>query len=119
MARPRRTRRRGRSPALLAAEVGLALLDVGAQSFLPLVSLEQLLLQLALHGQTALERNLGTGLHRTLDAAHRLRGLVGRAELFGVLLDLLHELVVAGRLPDLVDDPELKPSLEVERLAGH
>src|SRR4249920_431130 len=104
--------------ALLAGEVGLALLDVGAEPFLRVVALEQLLLQLALDRERLLERDLGAALHRALDAPDRLRRLVRRAELLGVLLDLLEELGVARGLPDLVHDPELRALLEVEGLAG-
>src|SRR6266850_4993108 len=104
---------------LPGGEVRLALLDVGAQAFLGVVALEQLLLQLALDRQRRLERDLDAALHRALDAAHRLRGAVRRAEALGVLLDLLHELVGARGLPDLVDDAELLRALEVERLARH
>src|SRR5467141_2651361 len=93
--------RRGRRGGLLAAEVRLALLDVSRQPFLRIVALEQLLLQLALHRQRALERDLDAGLDRSLDAADGLGGLVRRAELLGVLLDLVEELVVRGGLPDV------------------
>src|SRR5262249_7190217 len=121
-----RRRKSGRRPAWRAgprspaAEARLALLDVSAQAFLRVVALEELLLQLALDRQRLLEGDLAAALHRALDAAHRLRGAVGRAELLRVLLDLLQELVVRGRLPDLVDDPQLLRALEVEGLTrGH
>src|SRR5262245_33258713 len=90
-----------------AGEVRLALLDVGRQSFLGIVALEELLLQLALDRERALERDLDAALHRALDASHRLGGAIRRTEALGVLLDLLQELVVARGLPDLVHEPEL------------
>src|SRR5215208_5129508 len=66
--------------SLLALKVGLALLDVGGQSFFGILALEELLLQLALQRQRGLERNLGTGLDRARDQADRFAGLVGRQE---------------------------------------
>ena len=56
-----------------------------------------------------------TRLHRPLDPPHRLRRLVGRAELARVLQHVLHELALA----DLVHDADLLGLLEGERLAGH
>src|SRR6266436_9508483 len=99
---------------LLRAEVRLALLDIGGEALFGVLALEQLLLQLALDRERALERHLDAALHRALDAAHRLRGAVRRAEALGVLLDLLEELVVGGGLPDLVDDADLLGLFEVE-----
>src|SRR5439155_22828406 len=76
---------------LLAREVRLALLDIGAQAFLGVVALEQLLLQFALDGERGFERHLDPALHRALDASHRLGGTVRRAESLRVLLDLIQE----------------------------
>src|SRR5207245_9517974 len=101
-----------RWPCLLRGEVGLALLDVGAQALLGILALEQLLLELALDREGRLERDLEPALDRALDAAHRLGGAVRRAEALGVFLDLLEELVVARGLPDLVDDAEVLRALE-------
>src|SRR5438093_6339066 len=110
---------RSRFGRLLAAERGLALLHIRRKAFLRVVALEQLLLELALDRERRLERDLRAGLDRALDATDRLGGAMRRTEALGVLLDLLDELVGGGRLPDLVDDPELEPPLEVEGLAGH
>src|SRR5688572_26343729 len=76
-----------------AGEAGRALLHECRQPFLGVIALEQLLLQLALQGQTGLERHLGPRLHRSLDAADRLGGAVGWAELLGVGVDLVEEVV--------------------------
>src|SRR5882724_1736680 len=92
-----------------------ALGDVGVEPFLGVRALEQLLLQLALDGETALERHLGAGLHGALDPADRLRGPVGRAELLGVLVDLAHEVVA---VQNLVDDADLLGLLEGDEAAG-
>src|SRR5439155_14384407 len=73
--------------ALLAGEVRLALLDVGAQPLFGVVALEELLLELALERQGGLERDLGTRLDRALDPPDRLGGAVRRAEALGELLD--------------------------------
>src|SRR5438093_1366005 len=109
-----------RPSPLPTAEARLALLHVGAQAFLRVVALEELLLQLALDRERLLERDLAPALHRALDAPHGLRGAVRRAELLGVLLDLLQELVVRAGLPDLVDDPQVLRALEVEGFScGH
>src|SRR5207249_4430498 len=97
---------------LLSAEVGLPLLDVGGQPFLRVLALEQLLLKLTLDRERALERHLDAALHRALDPSHRLRRAIRRAEALGVLLDLLHELVGGGDVPDLIDDAELLGLLE-------
>src|SRR5207249_1047395 len=104
--------------SLATGEVSLPLLDVGGEPFLRVLALEQELLQLALHGQRRLERDLRAALHRALDAAHGLRRLVRRAELLGVLLHLVHELLRARGLPDLVHEPELLRLLEAEDVAG-
>src|SRR5690349_11034987 len=73
---------------LSAGEVSLALLQVGGEALLGVLPLEQELLQLALDRERGLERDLGAGLHRALDAPHGPGRLVRGAELLGVRLDL-------------------------------
>src|SRR2546428_13601069 len=99
------------SPAL---ELRDPLLDVRRDAFLRVVALEQLLLQLALERQPALERHLGPGLHGALDQAHRLGGLVGRAELLRVQDYLLPE-PVGGE--DFGDEADLPRPVAPESLA--
>src|SRR5437867_4280051 len=77
--------------ALPPREVRLPLLDVGREPFLGVLTLEELLLQLALDGQRRLEGDLDAGLNGALDPAHGLGRLVRRAELLRVLLHLVHE----------------------------
>src|SRR5437762_10757260 len=77
---------------LSAGEVSFALLQVGREALLGVLPLEQELLQLALDRERGLERDLGAGLHRALDAPHGLGRLVRGAELLGVRLHLVHEL---------------------------
>src|SRR4051794_16208416 len=64
----------------LAAELRLPLLVVGGETLDRVLALEEQLLQLALEGQAALERDLPSRLHGALDAADGLGRLVGRAE---------------------------------------
>ena len=96
----------------------LALLVVRAEAFLRVLALEELLLQFALDGQGALERNFPAALHGALDAADGLRRLVRRAEAPGVLHHAVPPLlaVLFGR-PDVVDDAEAERFLEVEEAA--
>src|SRR6185436_3896634 len=93
----------------------LALGHVGVEPLAGVLALEQLLLELALDGEAALERHLGAGLHRPLDPADRLGGRIRRAELAGEVVDLAQEVVA---LEDVVDDPDLLRLLEVDEPAG-
>src|SRR5829696_1950078 len=99
----------------IAPELGLALADVGFEPLAGVRALEELLLELALDGEAALERHLGAGLHGPLDPADRLGCLVRRAELAGVLVDLPGEVVA---LEDVVDDADPLRLLEVDQAAG-
>src|SRR5258708_429820 len=92
-------------------EVALALLDIGRETFLRVLALEQQLLQLALDRERGLERDLGARLYRALDPAHGARRLVRRAELLGVGLHLAHELRGVGRVPDLIHETQLLAAL--------
>ena len=92
------------------------LLHVRRQAFLRIFALKQQLLVLALDGQRRLHRNFPSRLHRALDASHGLRRLVGRAELLGVLHDVLHEAVT---LEHIVDDAEFLRLFERERVARY
>ena len=97
-----------------ALNIRRTLLHVRSQAFLRVFALEEQLLVLAFDRQRRLHRNLPAGLHGALDAPHGLRGLVGRAELLGVLHDVFHEAVA---LEDVVDDAEFLRFFERERVA--
>src|SRR5579864_827951 len=100
-----------------ALELRRPLADVGVEPLAGVLALEQLLLEFALDGEAALEGYFRTRLHGALDASDRLRGLVRRAELLGVGVHLLEE-IVAGE--DLVDDAEPLGLFEGEQTArGH
>jgi len=99
----------------ITAEFRLALRDVGVQTLAGVRALEELLLELPLDGEAALEGDLGAGLHRALDPAHRLGRLVRRAELLGVLVDLTEEVVA---VENRVDDADPLRLLEVDQAAG-
>src|SRR5207249_3923329 len=88
---------------LLAAEGRLALLVVGCDALLGVVAHEQLLLQLALEGETRRERQLGARLHGALDGADGPGGLGGRAEGTSVLE---HLGVESFRRDELVDETQ-------------
>src|ERR1700730_8930890 len=90
---------------LLPLELRHALLLVRRDAFLGVLALEQELLQLPFDRQRRLRREVPTGLHRALDAAHGLRCLVRRDELAGVVHDLLPPLLRRG-VDDLVDQAE-------------
>src|SRR5438552_857984 len=98
----------------LAPELRHPLLLVRGDALLGILALEQLLLQLALDRQAALERHLGARLHRALDQPHGLGGFVRRAELLRVQQHLL-PVVLRGQ--HLVDQAELLRPVEREQLA--
>src|ERR1700692_121289 len=101
---------------LLPREPRLALLRIRAQGFSRVLALEELLLQLALKGQAALDRQLPPALHRALDAPHRLRGLVRRAEAPRILHHPIPpRLPVLLWGPDVIDDAPLLRLLEGEQ----
>src|SRR5262249_5355210 len=87
--REREFLRRPFGSRLSSLELRHALLLIGGDAFLGVVTLEEKLLQLALDGERRLDRQVPTRLHRALDAAHGLRGLVRRHELAGRGADLL------------------------------
>src|SRR5947207_9858756 len=100
----------------LAPELRHPLLLVRGDALLGILALEQLLLQLALDRQAALERHLGARLHRALDQPHRLGRLVWRTELLGVQQHLLPVLL---RGEHFVHQPDLLGAVEREQLALH
>src|ERR1041385_2144174 len=103
---------------LFARECRLALLVVRAEAFLRILGLEELLLQLALDRQRALQRHFPAALHRALDAADRFRRLVRRAEAPGVLHHAVPPLLaVLLRRPDVIDDAEAMGFFEIEKAA--
>src|SRR5687767_10326704 len=57
------------SSVLLSSKRRLPLLVVGAEAFLGIVALEEVLLELPFHRERRFERNLPTGLHGALDPA--------------------------------------------------
>src|SRR5438034_5720276 len=99
---------------LCPRELWFAFLIVGRDAFLRILALKQLLLQLALEGERALEGDLPAGLDGAFDAADRLRRLVRRAEAARVLH---HSLPPPFGRPDVVDDAEALRLLEVEQAA--
>src|SRR5204863_8308659 len=107
----------GRSPRPLPAlEFRDPLLLVRRDSFFRVVALKEELLQLALDRERRLEREVPTRLHRSFDPADRLRRLVRRDELAGVVHDLLPPLL-RRRVDDLVDETEVVRLFEGERVA--
>src|SRR5581483_5933140 len=64
-----------REPELAAAELRHVLVQIGADAFLRVLAGEEPLLQLALQRQRLGQRDLASGLHRTLDVAHGAGGL--------------------------------------------
>src|SRR5205814_5669594 len=88
------------------------------EAFLGVFALEELLLQLALDRERALEGDLPPGLHAALDAADRFRRLVRRAEALRVLHHAVPPLLsVLFGWPDVVDDAEALRFLELEEAA--
>src|SRR5262245_13579258 len=86
-------------------ELGLAAFGERGDAFARFVALEELLLQLALEGQAALERHLPAGLHGALDAADGHRGPAGRTERARIVERGGAERV-AVPVNDAVDKPE-------------
>src|SRR5712691_1036945 len=86
---------RGEADISFPGELRLPLLIVGTQPFLRVIALEKLLLQFALDGQRALDRDFPSRLHGPLDPADRFGRLVRRAETQGVLHDTIPPLPAA------------------------
>ncbi len=108
-----RSRDAGTPDALFALPAGLALLGEGVEPLFRVGSLEETEDAFPLQRQSALERNLEPLLRHQLDLAD---GDPGTARQGGRERDRLRQQPVRGEQP--IDDPQLRRSLRVQRLAG-
>src|SRR2546426_12728429 len=92
-------------------------LDVCRQALVSVLTLKQMLLELALERQTLGKRHLQARTDRALDPPHGACGLLRRQELLRVGRDFLEEIVAVEHL---VDQADLLGFLEGKRSpSGH